>query len=396
MLKDAVAICRKNGAKETRLRALGSLANAYRCLGQFHEAADYLQAYINLNDTLLKESSLRQAEEMKVKYETVKQEQRIKDLQAERVAAQLKDAADDAKEKQKQYIIWGVALFALLLIAFLVIRQRENQKSKLVLQKAYNEIETQNKNITDSIRYAQRIQRSILPDPQNFKAIFPNAFIFYKPKDIVSGDFWWIYKTPQGENIIAIADCTGHGVPGAFMSVMGSDILAQTAKNKDVDNPATALNFLDEGVRQQLRQTGSDDESRDGMDIALAAFNFVEKKVQFAGALRPLLLVRDGKLHEYEAARFSIGGAYSGQKKFFNHVIDVQQGDMIYLFTDGFSDQFGGPKGKKFKTAKLKELLISISPLSHDQQQAKLEESFAQWKGQLEQVDDICVAGIRI
>jgi serine phosphatase RsbU (regulator of sigma subunit)/Tfp pilus assembly protein PilF len=396
LLSESVALCRKNGGRETLLRAYGGLANAHRCLGNFHETADYLQRYIDLNDSLLQESSLRQAEEMKVKYETVEREQRIKELQMERTAAQLKDAADEAQEKQKKYIVWGGAIIALLLIAFLVIRQLENQKSKLVLQKAYNEIETQNKNITDSIRYAQRIQRSILPDPENFNELFPASFILYKPKDIVSGDFWWIFKAPSGQRILAIADCTGHGVPGAFMSVMGSDILAQTATNKDVDNPATALHYLDDGVRQQLRQTGGDDESRDGMDIALAAFDFSAKKLQFAGALRPLLLVRNGKLHEYEAARFSIGGAFSGKKKFFNHEIDLEEGDMIYLFTDGYSDQFGGPKGKKFKTAKLKELLISIAALPAKEQQAKLDEQFSKWKGSLEQVDDICVAGIRM
>ncbi|MDQ3110128.1 MAG: tetratricopeptide repeat protein [Bacteroidota bacterium] len=393
---NAIELARKNGAKEILVRAYGAASNAYRCLGNFKACADYLQLYVGMHDTLLQEASMKQAEEMKEKYESVKQEQRIKDLQMESNATKLKNAADEARAEQKQYIVWAGAIIALLLILFLFIRQRENQKSKLVLQKAYNEIETQNKNITDSIRYAQRIQQSILPDAENFNALFPESFIFYKPKDIVSGDFWWIHKTPEGQSVIAVADCTGHGVPGAFMSVMGADILSQMTNNKNINTPDEALHFLDEGVRQQLRQTGGDDQSRDGMDIALGLFDFKAEEVQFAGALRPLLTVRDGKLHEYPAARFSIGGAFSGKKNFMNHTIKVQKGDMLYLFTDGYSDQFGGPKGKKFKTAQLKELFVSIAALPADEQYAKLDEQFAKWKGSLEQVDDICVAGIKI
>jgi serine phosphatase RsbU (regulator of sigma subunit) len=394
-LDKARTLAEKNGALEILSRIYIYSSWAYSALGKYKEAYDNSKKYIDVSDSLLKQENLKQSEEMKAKYESVKQEEEIKDMQNEKRASELKVAADEAKQKQKRYVLIAVALIGIIIGANALLRQRANKKSRLVLEKAYSEIETKNKNITDSIRYAQRIQQSILPDAENFKKCFQKSFVLYKPKDIVSGDFYWIYETPNHEMVIAVADCTGHGVPGAFMSVMGTDILSQATKVERINNCESALHFLDEGVRHQLKQTGGDDESRDGMDIAIALIDFKNKKAQFAGALRPLVLVRNGKLIEYAAARFSIGGAFNGEKKFVNHEFEIQSGDMIYLFTDGFSDQFGGPNGKKFKTARLKELLISISHLSAEEQISKLESTLNDWKKDLEQVDDICVAGIR-
>jgi serine phosphatase RsbU (regulator of sigma subunit) len=395
-LESATKLADKNGALEILSRAYLYSSFAYNALGKYKEAYDCSKKYIDVSDSLLKQENLKQSEEMKAKYESVKQEEKIKDMQNQQIQDQLKRDADEAEQKQNKYILIAVGIIAMIIAWQSYVRQRDQKKSQKVLQTAYNEIETKNKNITDSIRYAQRIQRSILPDPIEFKRLFKNSFVLYKPKDIVSGDFWWIHETPDKEMVIAVADCTGHGVPGAFMSVMGTDILAQATKNKTINNCEAALHFLDQGVRAQLKQTGGDDESRDGMDIAIMMIDLKNKKAQFAGALRPLVIVREGKLIEYPASRFSIGGAFSGEKKFVNHDIEIQSGDMIYLFTDGFGDQFGGPNGKKYKTAKLKELLVSIANLSPEEQSAKLENAFNKWKGDLEQVDDICVAGIRV
>jgi serine phosphatase RsbU (regulator of sigma subunit) len=276
----------------------------------------------------------------------------------------------------------------------------EDQRNMLAdknesLEEAYKEIQAQKKHITDSIVYAKRIQNAILP-PKNFidKAV-PNSFILYKPKDIVSGDFYWIDKS-QGKSIVAAVDCTGHGVPGAFMSIIGSNQLEFAVHTKKVKTAAEILDSLNEGVELALRQESGKTNIRDGMDIALCMIDYKTYEVEFAGAYNPMYLVRKGELISYKPDKNAIGshGEYP-DKKYTNHEIKVEKDDMIYIFSDGYADQFGGPQGRKFMYSNFKDLLVRVSTLPIEEQQTIIDEEFEKWRGQEVQVDDILVIGIK-
>jgi transcriptional regulator with GAF, ATPase, and Fis domain len=256
-------------------------------------------------------------------------------------------------------------------------------------------IEEKNKDITDSIKYAQKIQLALIPDEDILKAPFPDSFIYYKPKDIVSGDFYWIENFADDVTVFAVADCTGHGVPGAFMSLICIDLMSQVIKDQNVTTPGQALAILDHKVRSLLNKS-SDNTSNDGMDIALCAYHKSSMTLQYAGAHRPLLLIRNGELIEYRASKHSIGGYLMGNKIFDDNHIQLQKGDCVYVLTDGFSDQFGGESGKKFKFKKLQKYLQTIAHMPMDDQHDLLEEAFISWRGKHEQVDDVCVIGIRV
>ncbi|HEY6162328.1 MAG TPA: tetratricopeptide repeat protein [Bacteroidia bacterium] len=263
------------------------------------------------------------------------------------------------------------------------------------IKKAEETIRQKNKDITDSINYAKRIQDTILPKLPDILTYFPESFVLFRPRDIVSGDFYWF--SPRENNLlIAAADCTGHGVPGALMSMIGSSLLHQVVNEKVINNPAMVLAELDRQVNRALQQTGVEGENRDGMDIAFAEINVKERMLRFAGANRPLYLVRKGVLEELSPDKIPVGGFYTSEKKFTNKEKKLEAGDMLYLFSDGYADQFGGEKKKKFMTRRFKELLSAISSDEPQAQREMLEKNIVSWMGPLEQVDDILVIGIRI
>ncbi|HWY12408.1 MAG TPA: GAF domain-containing protein [Bacteroidia bacterium] len=270
------------------------------------------------------------------------------------------------------------------------VRERTEE---VISQKAI--IEEKNKDITDSIKYAKKIQLALMPDADILKQPFSESFVYYKPKDIVSGDFYWIETFKDGVTVFAAADCTGHGVPGAFMSLICNDLMGQVIKDQNVTSPAQVLTILDEKLRAMLNKS-SDHSSNDGMDIALCAYYPKNMMLQFAGAHRPLLLIRNGELTEYKPSKHSIGGYVGGFKIFADNTIQLQKGDCVYVLTDGYSDQFGGESGKKFKFKKLQKLIQSIAHTSMDDQHDLLEEAFVSWRGKHEQVDDVCVIGVRV
>ncbi len=277
----------------------------------------------------------------------------------------------------------------------------EAQRDTLVqnnhhLEQAYHEIEEQKKRITDSIRYAQRIQRVILPPTDYVKKVLPEAFIIYMPKDIVSGDFYWV--TQKGDFInFAAVDCTGHGVPGAFMSLVGNNNLNTAIHNVTEVKPSLILEALNTGVTSVLRQKEEDSEIKDGMDIALCTIDKNRKKLQFSGAYRPLYMVRDSKLTEIKGDKNPIGGGELDIKKTFtNHEFELRKGDCIYIFSDGYTDQFGGPNEKKFMPKQLKKMLTGICKESIEIQERKIRYAFNSWKGDNEQLDDVLVIGLKI
>lgn len=258
-----------------------------------------------------------------------------------------------------------------------------------------DELLRQRKELTDSLYYASYIQSALLPNREEWTRHIPQSFIYYNPRDIVSGDFYWIKKT-KDQLAIVVADCTGHGVPGGFMSVMGISFLNEIFSRGCVPTAKSALNQLRERVMKALHQTGESSESKDGMDISLCLINFDTSEIQFAGANQPLYLIRNNKLHEYKGDLMPIGIAGSAERSFSNHVIELRPNDIIYLFTDGYADQFGGEFGKKFKYPEFRQLLQDSHHLPMDKQGEKVAETFENWKGDMMQVDDVLVVGIKI
>lgn len=334
--------------------------------------------------------------------------------------------------------IWFISLIVviimLLIFAYVAFRTKYLRDAKEILEKQVkertleiehkndvlilknSEIENKNKEITDSINYAKRIQEAILPSIQHFKKIFPESFVMYRPKDIVSGDFYWFAdikaksKNHSEENdiYVSVADCTGHGVPGAFMCMIGNALLNQIVQESNDFRPSKTLELLNIGVRDALKQ--QETETRDGMDIALCHINRTKKVIEFSGAMRSLILFRgasfkqqhnlpakESVMQEIKADKLSIGGI-QGEilKEFTNYRIPYYPGDTIYLYTDGFADQFGGERGKKLMSKRFKELLHDIQECTMEEQQNSLNSYFNSWRGDLEQVDDVLVIGIRL
>ncbi|MFY9308470.1 MAG: tetratricopeptide repeat protein [Bacteroidia bacterium] len=261
------------------------------------------------------------------------------------------------------------------------------------LKKAYKEIEEKNKSILDSINYARRIQQAILPSEQEMKALLTESFVLYIPKDVVSGDFYWI-QSKGSKVLFAAVDCTGHGVPGAFMSMIGNTMLNEIVNGKGVVSPGEILKQLREGIIKSLKQTGSTGENQDGMDIALCSLD--GNILEFAGANNPLWIISNGEFREIKADKQPIGIYYGETKPYTNHTVELRKGDCVYIFTDGYADQVGGSAEKKFKYKQLQELIVANHKLAMEQQKALYFDAIDKWKGNLEQVDDILLIGVRL
>ena len=266
------------------------------------------------------------------------------------------------------------------------------QKDEIDSQRA--KLEELYTDVTASIRYAKRLQDSILPPESAIKKYFPSSFVLFKPKDIVSGDFYWIGKI-KNELMFAAVDCTGHGVPGAFMSLVGANGLNSAAKDHKLSDPGLILDDLNKYSSEALNKN-NDDSVRDGMDITLCSLNKKQMKLKFAGAYNPLYLIRDNELQIIKTDKFAIGSFKPGEKNFETIEIDVKKGDKIYIFSDGYADQFGGPRGKKFMYRQFKETLISTIHESMENQKQLLDKRIESWRGSLEQVDDIVIFGVEV
>jgi PAS domain S-box-containing protein len=273
----------------------------------------------------------------------------------------------------------------------------ERKKANLLLAEQKQIIEQKNKDILDSINYAKRIQDAIFPPEELVKELLPQSFILFRPKDIISGDFYWIEKF-DNKTYIAAVDCTGHGVPGALLSIIGYNLLSKSINEHEHSRPSEILDEVSSGINKALRQTMEGGGIKDTMDIALCSIDRTTNTLEYAGAYNSLYLVRGSKLTEIAANRFPIGVFLSGEpQQFTNHQMQLEKGDMIYLFSDGYPDQFGGPRGKKFKYAGFRELLLSVHNLPLEKQRQVLDKTLEEWKWMTEeQTDDILVIGIRI
>ncbi len=273
----------------------------------------------------------------------------------------------------------------------------ERKKANLLLAEQKKIIEQKNKDILDSINYAKRIQNAIFPPEELVKELVPQSFVLFKPKDIISGDFYWVEKF-DNKTYIAAVDCTGHGVPGALMSIVGYNLLSKSINEHEHTKPSEILYELSNGINKTLRQSIESSGIKDTMDIALCSIDRESNTLEFAGAYNSLYLIRKGELIEIPADRFPIGVFLSGKlQEFTNHEMQVEKGDTIYLFSDGYPDQFGGPKGKKLKYKGFKEILLSVQHLPMNEQKNALNKTIEEWKWMSEeQTDDILIIGVRI
>ncbi|MDO8999027.1 MAG: SpoIIE family protein phosphatase [Bacteroidota bacterium] len=377
--------------KDMEVEILLPLANAYYKIGKYKDGFDFYKDYVNKKLEIDKKSYSNNLASLENSYSLEKSETNV---------SQLKQAneIEELKNKKKSYFILVLVVIGLvvIIIAFLLFRQNKQKQITNLQLKEQNQIIFEKKQEIDhSIQYAKGIQLAVLPELADLKNKFPESFVFYKPKDVVSGDFYWFGKLNDDFYCLA-ADCTGHGVPGALMSIIGMDKIVQAIYEKGITAPNKILSFLNIQIKNVLKQHSDASIQKDGMDIALLKFNKDLSIVEYSAANRPLYLVRDGILLEYKADKTAIAGFTPNNQEFVNQEIALQKNDCLFISTDGYADQFGGPVGKKMMTKKLKEVLVSISNLPSIEQQTLLENNFTDWTGDNEQVDDVLIIGIKI
>lgn len=390
----AEKLCSDNDARPLLKDVYKAKAEAYKKMNSTSLAYDYLLKYGELKDSILDNDMARQITELDTKYQSAKKDKDLATKDAE-LKVQQADAAKNAWQRNA-FLIGFLLIGIFSFFIFRQYRQKKNANVEITRQK--DVIEEKNKSIMDSIHYAKRIQRALLASKKTLSGNLSDHFVLYKPKDIVSGDFYWAQNI-NTNFLICTADCTGHGVPGAFMSLLGISYLNEITRERHINNPAQVLDKLREEVMHNLSADElKNDEERvnDGMDMILCNFKFNENKLDFACANNPLWLIRNGQLVEFAPDKMPIGNYHGEIKPFTLHSLDLQKGDLIYTITDGYADQFGGPKGKKFKYKALQQLLLSISDQSMKDQQRILDEKISEWQGALEQVDDMLIIGIRV
>ena len=367
---------------------------------RYKEAFEHHKLYILCRDSMVNEDNTKKILQTQMQYDFDKKENVLKLEQAE------KNLQAKEENEKKNIIIWSICGILLMVIVFAIFAYRnylQKQKANIEITHQKNIIEEKQKEILDSINYAKRLQEAILPPLQFVKQYLPETFILYSPKDIVAGDFYWMETifTPgagKGEELtfIAAADCTGHGVPGAMVSVICSTALSRAVKEFGLTAPGKILDKTRELVLETFSR--SDKDVKDGMDISLISISQSPNSetiiLQWSGANNPLWYVKGKEMHIIIANKQSIGKT-DNPLPFTTHSLELNKGDSIYLFTDGFADQFGGPKGKKFKYKALQELIMRNTELSIAQQKEHLDLALQKWKGNLEQVDDVCIIGIK-
>ena len=366
------------------------------------------ELFITTRDSLESEANQKVVIQQEYKYAYEKQAAADSITNAE--ADKVKDAlltAEKAENKQHQleataqkqqaYFLYGGLVLALLFGGFIFNRFRVTSKQKGIIEQqkgkvdeAFDALEEKNREIMDSINYAKRIQSAILPPAKIVKEYLQDSFILYKPKDIVAGDFYWM-EHRDGKVLFAAADCTGHGVPGAMVSVVCNNGLNRSVREHGFTDPGQILDKTREIVIEEFGK--SEEEVNDGMDIALCSLQ--GNKLQYAGAHNPLWIIRKGEVLETKANKQPIGN-FDKQLPYTTHTFELEKGDAIYIFSDGYVDQFGGEKEKKFKAKAFKKLLLSLQDKSMEEQKIVIDETFETWKGNLEQIDDVCVIGVRI
>jgi serine phosphatase RsbU (regulator of sigma subunit) len=402
--QDALTIAKKTGVKLEEQISYGNISNAYRLMNDYRKAYDYHVLFMNMKDYIFNETSREKITMLETRFQSEKKQAEIDRLNMESTLQQ----QEIAQQNQRFYFIVGLvavlAVFGVVMVRTNNLRRRTNlllQKQKQEIEIVYKELELKNNDITASINYAKRIQSAIIPSEERLRSFFPESFVMLKPRDIVSGDFYFLEKvtTADGKEkiVLAVADCTGHGVPGALMSMVGNDLLSQIVQERQITNPDMILNQLHQNLRRVLKIEDTD--SRDGMDIAICTFDMAARQLEYAGAMSPLYLARNGEITKVNPDKKTIGGRVAGYSGSFTRCsFDIEGETMIYLASDGYQDQFGGMQNKKFMSKNFRQLLQDIHTLPIHQQQQKVESTLAHWMsfGPQKQTDDILLIGIRL
>ncbi len=410
--EESLEITKEIGVKDPKHKIYQGLSEVYEKRNNYKLAYENYRQYSMVKDSIYNEETQRTINEMKEKYESEKKEQQLK-IQEINIEKQ------QATIRQQRTLNIAVGFGAILLLAFLIFAfyqirivkkkntllaeknfQINQQKEEIEAQK--DEIEAQRdlvfkqkEEITSSIHYAERIQRAVLPSDELAERILPEHFILFRPRDIVSGDYYWMTKK-NGKVIAVAADSTGHGVPGAFMSMLGVSFLNEIVNKLEEPEAHIILNQLRNYVKTTLDQTGKEGEAKDGMDIALTILDFENMSVEYAGAYNPLYIIRDGEVLERKADKMPIGIYIKEKESFTRNVIPLQKNDTIYIFSDGFVDQFGGEQGRKYMSKPFKRLLTSMQDKSMAEQREILDKEVDDWRGEIPQLDDIIIIGIRV
>ncbi len=411
----ALDYCNRSQLIANRLQLIEFQRNNYERLswvyeqyGNYKKALNNYKKYIEKKDIMFNEESQKTIRQMKEIYESDKKQDQL-----EKFAAL--DEAQKATIKQQKTVNIAIGVGAIFMLAFLVfafmqlrIIKRKNillNEKNIQINQQKEEIEAQRdvvmkqkEEITDSIHYARRIQRAVLPSSELADNLLPEHFILFRPRDIVSGDFYWMTKK-NNKVIIVAADCTGHGVPGAFMSMLGVSFLNEIVNKLEQPEAHIILNHLRTYVKTTLDQTGKADEAKDGMDISLTIYDFEKNTLEYAGAYNPLYIVRKGEeeVIEYKADKMPIGIYIKEKESFTKNEIQLISGDIVYIFSDGFVDQFGGETGRKFMSKNFKALLLNNQNKSMAEQKDILYKAFDDWRGdKYPQIDDVIIIGVRI
>ncbi len=407
------------------------LSKSYAQIGKYKNAYENHVLFKQYNDSMFNENNEKTITSLALQYEFAKQEE--KRILKEKIEKEKQEEVQREKDKVNRFRLiglFGLFIGALIIAVISVLSYRRKQKANILLKAQKEEIEHQkieleqsneeilaqrdeieNKNvviteqrdialkqkqeITDSIHYAQRIQEAVLPNRKMFVDYIADYFIFFKPKDIVSGDFYWMTRI-EDKLIVTAADCTGHGVPGAFMSMLGLTFLNEIVNKDRVLVPSKILDRLREKIISSLHQ--EEGETKDGMDMSIAVIDTTKKEIQFAGAYNPMYMIKNGseEIIKVKADRMPIGIHLKMDNDFTNHVINYDSGDVVYLFSDGYVDQFGGERGRKLKSVKFQELLLNIKSKPMKEQKEILGKFLNKWRGELEQLDDIIVIGLKL
>jgi len=378
-----------------------TLSSTLELMGNTGKALEYYKDFIKYQDSISNKENTKKTVQAEMNYNFEKKQA------AEKADQDKKDAIQAEAVKKQKIVIYSVSGILLLVIGFAIFAYRSNlQKQKAnreldiknkKIEAAYTIIETKNHEITDSINYAQRIQQAILPKKKEILESIPESFVLFKPKDIVSGDFYF-FANRNNTKFIAAVDCTGHGVPGAFMSMIGWEKLNDAVE--ETPHTGEVLKLLNKRIKTALHQSNDRDSTRDGMDIAICSMQYNPSglDLSFSGANRPIWIVRKGtkQVEEIKATKRSIGGFSEEDQDFEEHQLALKHGDSFYIFSDGYADQFGGEKQKKLTTKKFRELILDICELPMNEQERHLDDFMEKWKVNGEQIDDILVIGIRV
>lgn len=381
------------------------LATIYKALSMYKESTDCLEKAISYRDAVLSDKTNKTSAALNIEFDVYGKEKEIELLNK---ASELNEVELSKQKAARVFTTWIAALFALIGLVVIFFYRRikkasdiiqlqrkkvEQQNSEISFQKTL--IEAKQRDIISSINYAQRIQSAILTGEEVWNKISKQHFILYHPRDIVSGDFYWAHILPNGRAVFTLADCTGHGVPGGFMSMLGNSFLNELVVENKLFKADEILNRLREKVIHSLEQQG-EILQKDGMDMALCVWNKMDNSLEFAGANSNMYLIRNGELTTLKGDKMPIGSYLEENAAFSSKKLTLQPNDILYLVTDGFADQFGGTQGKKFKYKHLEEILVQASSLPFEAQKEHLNTIFIEWRDHYEQTDDMSFIGIKI